>query len=85
MAAQLHVAGVVPELWIAVVRAEIQKVSSHCRDAFYSVGNVCSDGSEGSKDGRIDAAGKIQKGPDDFLEVGFVGCGKQLRRVNGCG
>ena len=59
MAAQLHVSGVVPDLRIAVVRAEIQKVSSHCSDAFCSVSNVCSDGAEGRKDGRIDAAGKI--------------------------
>ena len=74
MATHLHVAGVVTDLWIAVVGAEIQKVSSHCSDEFYSVGNVCSDGAEGSKDGGIDAAGKIQKRPDDFLEAGFSGC-----------
>ena len=85
MAAQLHVVGVVPELWITVVRSEIQKVISYCSDSFCSVGNVCSDGAEGSKDGRIDAAGKIQKGTDDFLEAGFFGCGNQQRRVNGCG
>ena len=85
MAAQLHVAGVLPDLWIAVVRAEIQKVSSHCSDVLYSVGNVCSGGSEGSKDGRIDAAGKIQKGPENFLEAGFFLCGKQRRRVDGYG
>ena len=85
MAAQFHVAGVVPDLWIAVVRAEIQKVSSHCSDAFCSVGNVCYDGAKGSKDGRIDAAGKMQKGPNNFLEAGFVGCGKHRRRVDGCG
>ena len=85
MAAQLHVTGVVSDFWIAVVRAEIQKVSSHCGYAFCSVRNVCSNGAEGSKDGRIDAAGKIQKGPNDFLEAGFVGCGKQRRRVYGCG
>ena len=84
MAAHLHVAGVVPDIWIAVVCAEIKKVSSHCSDALCSVGNVCSGGSEGSKDSRIDAAGKIQKGPDDFLEAGFFGCGKQQRRVDGC-
>ena len=59
MAAQLHVAGVVPDFWIAVVVAEIQKVSRHCSYAFCSVDNVCSDGAEGSKDGGIDAAGKI--------------------------
>ena len=74
MAAQLHVAGVVPDLWIAVVGTEIKKLISHCSDAFCAVGNVCSDGSEGSKDGGIDAAGKIQKRPDDFLEAGFFGC-----------
>ena len=57
-----------------VVGAEIQKVSRHCSDVFFSVGNVSSDGDEGSKDGQIDAAGKIQKRLDDFLEAGFVGC-----------
>ena len=85
MAAQLHVASVVPELWNAVVCAEIQKVRSNCSETFFSVGNVCSDGAEGSKDGGIDAAGKLQERPDNFLEAGFVGCGKQRRRVNGCG
>ena len=74
MAAQLHVAGVVPDLWIAVVGAEIQKLRSHCSDALCSVRNVCSDEAEGSKDCGIDAAGKIQKIPDDFLEAGFFGC-----------
>ena len=74
MAAQLHVAGVVPDLWIAFVGAEIQNLSSHCSDAFCFIGNICSDGAEGSKDGGIDAAGKIQKRPEDFLEAGFVGC-----------
>ena len=82
MATQLHVAGVVPDLWIAVVGAEIQKVSSHCSNVFCSVGNVCPNGAEGSKDGGIDAAGKIQKRHDNFLEAGFVGCLKQRRRVN---
>ena len=71
MAAQLHVASVVPDLWIAVVGTEIQKASSHCRDAFCSVGNVCSDGAEGNKDGGIDALGKIQKRPENFLEAVF--------------
>ena len=85
MAAQFHVAGVLPDLWIEVVCAEIQKVSSHCSGALCSVNNVCSDGAEGSKDGGIDAAGKIQKRPEDLLEAGFVGCGKQMRIVNGCG
>ena len=51
MAAQLHVAGLVPDLWISVVGAEIQKVSSHFSDAFCSVGNICSDGAKGNKDG----------------------------------
>ena len=74
MASQLHVAGVVPDLWIAVVCAEIEKVSSHCSDAFCSVGNVYSDGAEGGKDGGIDAVGKIQERPNDFLEAGFIGC-----------
>ena len=74
MASQLHVAGVVPDLWIAVVGAKIQKVISHFSDALCYVGNVCSDGVEAIKDGGIDAAGKIQKRPDDFLEAGFVGC-----------
>ena len=74
MAAQLHVAGVVPTIWIAVVGAEIKKVSSHCSDAFCSVSNVCSDGDKVSKDGRIDASVKIQKLLNDFLEAGFVGC-----------
>ena len=41
MAAQLHVAGVVSDLWIAVFCTEIQKISSHCSDAFCYVGNVC--------------------------------------------
>ena len=85
MAAQLHVAGVVYDLLIAVVGAEIQKLSSNYSDASCSVGNVCSDGAEGSKDDGIYAAGKIQKRPDDFLEAGSVGCGKQQRRVDGCG
>ena len=85
MDAQLHVSGVVPDFWIAIVRAEIQNVSSHCGDVFCSISDVCSDGAEGSEDGRINAAGKIQKGPDNFLEAGFVGCGKQRRRVDGCG
>ena len=85
MAAQLHVAGVVPDLCIAVVRVEIQKVSIHCSNAFCYVGNVCSDGAKGSKDGGIDAAGKIQKRPDDLLEAGFVGCGKHWIRFNGFG
>ena len=74
MAAKLYVAGVVTDLWIAIVGPEIQKVSRHCSDAFCSVGNVCSNGAKGSKDGGIDAAGKIHKIPDDFLEAGFVGC-----------
>ena len=74
MAAQLHVAGLIPELWIAVVGAEIQKVISHRSDTFCYVSNVCSDGSKGSKDGGIDAAGKIQKIPNNFLEAGFSGC-----------
>ena len=85
MAAQLHAAGVVPDFWISIFRAEIKKVSSHCVDTFCSVRDVCSDGAKGSKDGRIDAAGKIQKVPNNFLESGFVGCGKQQRRVDGCG
>ena len=72
MAAQFHVAGVVPDLWIAVVRAEIQKLSSHCSNMFCSVNNVCSNGAEGSKDGRIHEAGKILKEPNNFLEAGFV-------------
>ena len=72
--AQLHVSDVVPDLWIAVVGAEIQKVSSHCRDAFCSIINVCSNGAVGSNDGRIDASGKIQKRPNYFLEAGFVRC-----------
>ena len=84
MATHLHVAGVVTDLWIAVVGAEIQKVSSHC-DALCSVRTFCSDGAKGSEDGGIDAAGKIQKISDDFLEAGFVGCGKLWRIVNGCG
>ena len=74
VAAQLNVAGVVPDLWIAVVGSEIQKVRIHCSNAFCSVGNVCSNVAEGSKDGGIDAAGKIQKRPDDFLEAVFFGC-----------
>ena len=74
MAAQLHVSGVVSDLWIAVVGAEIQKLSIHCSDSVCFVGNVCSNGAEGSKDGGIDAAGKIHKRPDDFLGAGFVGC-----------
>ena len=74
MAAQLHVAGVVTDLWIAVVSAEIQKVSRHCRDAFCSVVNCFFGGAEGSKDGGINAAVKIQKRPEDFLEAGFVRC-----------
>ena len=78
-------AGVLPDLWIAVVRAEIQKVSSHCSDVLYSVGNVCSNVSEGIKDGGIDTERKIQKIPNDFLHAGFVECGKQRRRVDGCG
>ena len=79
MAAKLHVAGVVPDLCIAVVGAEIQRIISHCSNAFCSVGNVCSDGAEGSKDAGTDASGKIQKRPDDFLEAVFFGCGKRRR------
>ena len=74
MDAHLHVAGVVPDLWIAVAGAEIQNISSHCSNAFCYVGNVCCNGAKGSKDGGIYAAGKIQKRPDNFLEAGFVGC-----------
>ena len=85
MVTQLQVAGILSYLWIAVVGAEIQKVSSRCSDAPYSVVNVSSGGAEGSEDGGIDAAGEIQKISDDFLEAGFVGCGKQQIRVNGCG
>ena len=55
MAKKLHVAGVVYDFLIAAVPAEIQEVSSHCSDAFCSVGNISSNGAEGNKDGRIDA------------------------------